>query len=103
MTRGQCTSGTHRPSPTKGHFSRFRKCNNKIHETYKIHENKNGKLGKTGQQRNRFQTKEQDKAPEEELNKVGIGSLPNKEFKVMIVKTIKKQKQKQKNPDKKTR
>ena len=103
MTRGQCTSGTHRPSPTKGHFSRFRKCNNKIHETYKIHENKNGKLGKTGQQRNRFQTKEQDKAPEEELNKVEIGSLPNKEFKVMIVKTIKKQKQKKKNPDKKTR
>ena len=45
------------------------------------------------QQRNRFQTKEQDKAPEEELNKVEIGSLPNKEFKVMIVKTIKKQKQ----------
>ena len=104
MTRGQCTSGTRRPSPTKGHFSRFRKCNNKIHEAYEIHENKNGKLGKTGQQRNRFQTKEQDKAPEEELNKVEIGSLPNKEFKVMIVKTIKKQKQKKKkNPDKKTR
>lgn len=39
-----------------------------------------------------FQSKEQDKAPEEELNEVEIGSLPNKEFKVMIVKTIKKKK-----------
>ena len=36
-----------------------------------------------------FQTKEQDKAPEEELNKVETGSLPNKEFKVMIIQTIK--------------
>ena len=89
MTKGRYTAGTHRLSPTKGHFSRFRKCSNKIHETYKIHENKNGKLGKIGQQRNMFQTKEQDKAPEEELNKVETGSLPNKEFKVMIIQTIK--------------
>ena len=29
-----------------------------------------------------FQTKEQDKTPEEELSKVELGNLPNKEFKV---------------------
>ena len=75
MTRGQCTAGTHRLSPTKGHFSSFRKCNNKIHETYKIHENKNGKLGKIGQQRNMLQSKEQDKAPEEQLSEVDIGRV----------------------------
>lgn len=39
-----------------------------------------------------FQSKEQDKAPEEELNEVEIGSSPNKEFKVMTVKTIKNNK-----------
>ena len=46
-----------------------------------------------GQQRNMFQTKEQDKAPEE-LNEVEIGNLPKKEFKVMTVKTIKELREK---------
>ena len=32
------------------------------------------------QQRNIFQTMEQDKTPEEQLNKVEIGKLPKKEF-----------------------
>ena len=36
-----------------------------------------------------FQMKEQDKTPEEELSEVEIGSLPEKEFRVMIVKKIK--------------
>ena len=36
-----------------------------------------------------FQTKEQDKTPEEELSKVEIGNLPKKEFRVVIVKMIK--------------
>ena len=40
------------------------------------------------QQRNMFQTKEQDKTPEEQLSKLEIGNLPEKEFKVMIVKMI---------------
>ena len=35
-----------------------------------------------------FQTKEWYKTPEEQLSKVEIGNLPNKEFKVMIVKLI---------------
>ena len=41
------------------------------------------------QQRNMFQTKEQDKTPEEELNEVEIGNLPRKEFRVVTVKMIK--------------
>ena len=35
-----------------------------------------------------FQTKEQDKTPEEEQSEVEIGNLPKKEFRVMIVKMI---------------
>ena len=36
-----------------------------------------------------FQRKEQDKTPEGELSKVETGNLPEKEFRVMIVKMIK--------------
>ena len=32
--------------------------------------------------------KEQDKTPEKQLNEVEIGSLPEKEFRIMIVKLI---------------
>ena len=35
-----------------------------------------------------FQTKEQDKTPKEELSVVEIGNLPEKEFRVMIIKMI---------------
>ena len=35
-----------------------------------------------------FQVEEQDKTPEEQLWEVKIGNLPEKEFRVMIVKTI---------------
>ena len=35
-----------------------------------------------------FQTKEQDKTPEEQLSKVEMGNLPEKEFREMIVKVI---------------
>ena len=35
-----------------------------------------------------FQTKEQDKNPEEQVSEVEIGNLPEKEFRVMIVKII---------------
>ena len=35
------------------------------------------------------QMKEQDKTPEEELSEVEIANLPEKEFKVMIIKMIK--------------
>ena len=32
--------------------------------------------------------KEQDKAPEKQLNEVEIGNLPEKDFRIMIVKMI---------------
>ena len=35
-----------------------------------------------------YQMKEQDKTPEKQLNEVEIGNLPEKEFKIMIVKMI---------------
>ena len=35
-----------------------------------------------------YQTKEQDKIPEKQLNEVEIGNLPEKEFRIMIVKMI---------------
>ena len=41
------------------------------------------------QQRNMLQRKEQDKTPEPEVTKVEIGSLPKKEFRVMIIKITK--------------
>ena len=36
-----------------------------------------------------FQTKEQDKTPEEELSEMEISNLCNKDFKVMIIKMFK--------------
>ena len=41
------------------------------------------------QQRNRFQMKEKEKTLEEELRDVEIGNLPEKEFRVMIIKVVK--------------
>ena len=35
-----------------------------------------------------YQMKEQDKTPEKQLNEVEIGTLPEKEFRIMIVKMI---------------
>ena len=37
-------------------------------------------------QRTLFQMKGQDKTPEKEINEVEIGNLPEKEFRIMIVK-----------------
>ena len=39
-------------------------------------------------QRIMFQMKEQDKTPEKQLNEVEIGDLPEKEFRIRIVKMI---------------
>ena len=39
-------------------------------------------------QRAIYQMKEQDKTPEKRLNEVEIGNLPEKEFRIMIVKMI---------------
>ena len=35
-----------------------------------------------------YQMKEQDKTPEKQLNEVETGNLPEKEFRIMIVKMI---------------
>ena len=39
-------------------------------------------------QTNTSQIKEEDKTPEEQLSEVEIGNLPEKDFKVMLVKMI---------------
>ena len=39
-------------------------------------------------QRAMYQMKEQDKTPEKQLDEVEIGNLPEKEFRIMIVKMI---------------
>ena len=49
---------------------------------------KHSKLSKMRRQRNRQQMKEQGKNPPDQTNEEEIGSLPEKEFRVMIVKMI---------------
>ena len=49
---------------------------------------KHSKLDKMKRQRNMLQTKEQDKNPHDQINKEEISKLPEKEFRVMIVKMI---------------
>ena len=46
------------------------------------------KIDKMKRQRTSYQIKEQDKTPEKQLNEVEIGNLPEKEFRIMIVKMI---------------
>ena len=46
------------------------------------------KIDKMKRQRAMYQMKEQDKTSEKELNEVEIGTLPEKEFRIMIVKMI---------------
>ena len=46
------------------------------------------KIDKMKRQRVMYQMKEQDKSPEKQLNEVEIGKLPEKEFRIMIVKMI---------------
>ena len=53
-----------------------------------MHRNKNRESGKVKWQRNMFQIKKRDKIPKEELSKVEIRDLPNKESKVMITKIL---------------
>ena len=49
---------------------------------------KHSKISKMRRQRNTQQMKEQGKNPPDQTNEEKIGSLPEKEFRVMIVKTI---------------
>ena len=47
------------------------------------------KKDKMKRQRTMYQMKEQDKTPEKQLNEVEIGNIPEKEFRITIVKMIK--------------
>ena len=47
------------------------------------------KIDKMKRQRAMYQMKEQYKTQEKQLNEVDIGNLPEKEFRIMIVKMIK--------------
>ena len=49
---------------------------------------KHSKLSKMRRQRNTQQMKEQGKNPSDQTNEEEIGSLPEKEFRVMIVETV---------------
>ena len=57
---------------------------------YIIHRSKLRELGKFRRQRSVFQTKEHDKTEENDLNEMKISDLPEKEFKIMIVKMLTK-------------
>ena len=46
------------------------------------------KIGKMKRQRTMYQMKEQDTTPEKQLNELELGNLPEKEFRIMIVKMI---------------
>ena len=46
------------------------------------------KIDKMKRQKTIYQMKEQDKTPEKQLNEVEIGNLPEKEFRIMIVKMM---------------
>ena len=50
--------------------------------------NPHSQKDKMKRQRTLYQIKEQDKTPEKQLNKLEIGNLPEKEFRIMIVKMI---------------
>lgn len=49
----------------------------------------NTKSDKMRTHRNIFQMKEKGKASEKELNKINISNLPDKVFKIMIIKILK--------------
>lgn len=53
---------------------------------YLIHGHR--ELSKMREQRNTFQTKEQDQTPEKELNEIGLRNLPAKELKLMVINVI---------------
>lgn len=54
--------------------------------TYVIQRKKHRESDKIKQQKNIFQTKEQDKTSEKELKKIKISNLPEKEFEMIVIK-----------------
>lgn len=59
-----------------------------IQLTYLLHRKKHREPDKKRRQRNIFQLKEQDKMPKKLQNETEINSLPDKEFKVMVIKVL---------------
>ena len=53
-----------------------------------MEQNPHSQKDKMKRQRAMYQMKEQDKTPEKQLNEVEIRNLPEKEFRIMIVKMI---------------
>lgn len=50
------------------------------------HRNEHSESKEVRKQRNMLQTKEQDRTSEKELDKTGLSSLPEKDFKAIIMK-----------------
>ena len=43
---------------------------------------------KMKKQRSKYQTKKQDKSPETDLNELEISDLPDREFKIIVIKLV---------------
>ena len=79
------TQATGLTSPTGG---RHQKQEGKQPQSLQKGDHKHSKLDKIKRQRNKLQTKEQGKNPQDQINEEEIGNLPEKEFNVMTVKMI---------------
>ena len=53
-----------------------------------VEQKPHSQIDKMKRQRAMYQMKEKDKPPEKQLNEVEIGNIPEKEFRIMIVKMI---------------
>lgn len=85
VARRDWDSGCHRSSPTQGHP--FKKGERQLFHL--THRNKYIEPGKMQRQRNMFfNAKEQDKNLRKDLKETEISNLPDKEFKVMVLKIL---------------
>ena len=58
-------------------------------QLYLIHRSKHTEAAKISRQRHRAQMKEQNKTPEEGLNKMEISNLSDAEFKTLVIRMLK--------------
>ena len=58
-------------------------------QLYLIHRSKHREAAKISRQRHRAQMKEQNKTPEEGLNKMEISNLSDAEFKTLLIQLLK--------------
>ena len=83
--RGDCATGLYRTPTTVDHTTKTQS----LKQIYLIHRNKHRKAAKMRRQRNMAQMKEQIKIPEKELNKMEISSIPDAEFKTLVIRMLK--------------